>query len=103
MDTITSKHGLVPLNVVAHDDEVELSSLPLELQLELKKLKDEFTVGPMTLKKITKRFEQELQEGNMDPVSFFHPGVCADFGRTGQVRLEHCKVSLSSLSTLADG
>ena len=63
MDTITSRHGLVPLNVVAHDDEVELTSLPLELQLELKKLKDDFTVGPMTLKKITTKFEEELQKG----------------------------------------
>lgn len=65
MDTITSRHGLVPLNVVAHDDEVELSSLPLELQLELKKLKDNFTVGPMTLKKITRQFEEELQAGKL--------------------------------------
>ena len=65
MDTLTSRHGLVPLNVVAHDDEVELSSLPLELQLELKKLKDDFTVGPMTLKRITRNFEEELQAGKL--------------------------------------
>lgn len=63
MDTITSRHGLIPLNRVQHDDEVELSSLPFELQLELKRLKDEFTVGPITLKKITRQFEKELQEG----------------------------------------
>lgn len=63
MDTITSRHGLMPLNNVARDDEVELTSLPLELQLELKRLKDEFTVGPTTLKKIVKQFEKELQDG----------------------------------------
>ena len=63
MDTITSKHGLVPLNRVQHDDEVELSSLPFELQLEMKRLKDDFTVGPMTLKKIVRHFEEELQQG----------------------------------------
>ena len=63
MDTITSRHGLLPLNRVTHDDEIELSSLPLELQLELKRLKDEFTVGPITLKKITRQFEKELQQG----------------------------------------
>ena len=63
MDTITSKHGLTPLNRVGHDDEIELTSLPFELQLELKKLKDVFTVGPITLKKITKQFERELQHG----------------------------------------
>ncbi len=63
MDTITSRHGLVPLNTVAGDDEVELSSLPLELQLELKTLKDAFTVGEITLKRIVRQFEKELQDG----------------------------------------
>jgi len=63
MDTIGAAHGLTPLSTVQHDDEVELSSLTLELQLELKRLKDDFTVGPITLKKITKRFEEELQAG----------------------------------------
>ena len=94
MDTITSRHGLVSLNRVKDDDEVELSSLPLELQLELKSLKDQFTVGPITLKKITKRFEQELQDG-----WFMHlqSRIRTNFIRTRQLWAKYCALDVDSV------
>lgn len=63
MDTITSAHGLVPLSTVATNDQVELDSLPLELQLELKRLKDDFNVDSKRLKHIVSQFQEELQAG----------------------------------------
>lgn len=37
--------------------------LPKELQTELKKLEDDFTVDTKQLKSITSRFREELREG----------------------------------------
>ena len=63
MDVITSQHGLAPLNPtqpMSYDDINKLSS---ELIIELERLRQDFTVDDEKLKEISKRFEDELQDG----------------------------------------
>ena len=63
MDLITSIHGLAKAKLTGAADDVDVSSLSKELQQELKRLEDEFTVSADKLKAIVKQFERELQDG----------------------------------------
>lgn len=61
MDTMTSRHGLS--TVISTSDANDADALSPELQKELQKLEDIFTVDTKKLKEISKRFGEELQEG----------------------------------------
>lgn len=64
MDTITSRHGLSAVLSTA-----SAKALSPELRKELDKLEETFTIDAAKLKEISKRFEQELQEGWSPPTA----------------------------------
>lgn len=66
MDIMTSRHGLAP--VISSSDSNDADSLSPELQKEFRSLKDVFTVDAAKLKEISKRFGEELQEGEKTPL-----------------------------------
>lgn len=59
--TMSSRNGLS--TVISTSDANRMDSLSPELQKELDRLEDIFTVDAATLKKISNRFGEELQEG----------------------------------------
>ena len=61
MDTMTSRQGLS--TVISTSDANNADVLSPELQKELQRLEDIFTVDTKKLKEISKRFGEELQEG----------------------------------------
>ena len=61
MDTITSKQGLTKAKSNSDIDDVDQLSPVLKEQL--RSLEEIFTVDAAKLKEISKRFEEELQEG----------------------------------------
>lgn len=63
MDTITSVHGLDPVYPTQPLQSADVNKLSYELTLELERLRQLFTVDGQKLKEISKRFEEELQEG----------------------------------------
>ena len=64
MDTMTSRHGLS--TVISTSDAAPLTP---ELRKELEALEQIFTIDTAKLKQISKRFEEELQEGQSPPKS----------------------------------
>ena len=81
MDLITSRHGL---EVLKPTNEDRIDSLPAELQNEFRRLKNEFTVDGSKLRGISRRFEEELQEGQQSCLPY-----CASLigYRSRQIRL----------------
>ena len=64
MEIFTGRHGLAPLKPVDPIDKDDIvDALTYELTLELERLRQVFTVDAKKLKEISRRFEQELQEG----------------------------------------
>ena len=68
MDTLTSKHGLAALKPSQPIDQADVETLSPELQQELDRLQDLFTVDVEKLKQISQRFEEELQDGEPDDI-----------------------------------
>jgi hypothetical protein len=90
MDTITSMHGLAPVYPTQPLQSVDINKLSYELTLELERLRQLFTVDAQKLKEISRRFEEELQEGSV--------AICytiwrreADAIRVGQIWFKHCR------------
>jgi hypothetical protein len=63
---VPSGQGLPSLTSLFKKDDEVVTSLSPELQRELDRLKVAFGVDPRTLKEISKRFEDELQDGMTD-------------------------------------
>lgn len=67
MEMFTGRHGLAPLKPVDPIDSDDIvDNLTYELTLELERLRKVFTVDAEKLKEISRRFEEELQEGKHD-------------------------------------
>lgn len=58
---MTSHHGMSA--VVSTSDANNADALSADLKSELQKLEEIFTIDAKKLKEISKRFEEELQEG----------------------------------------
>ena len=65
MDTITSVHGLAPVYPTQPLESADVDKLSYNLTLELERLTQLFTVDTQKLKEISKRFEEELQDGSV--------------------------------------
>ena len=63
MDRTNSKPGAAEVQPALPVTKDDIKSLPSDLQSELKRLEDQFTVDGKKLKDISQRFEEELQDG----------------------------------------
>lgn len=68
---VPSGRGLPSLTSLFKKNDKIVTSLSPQLQRELDRLKVEFGVDSRTLKEISKRFEDELQDGTMDEGSLY--------------------------------
>lgn len=65
MDTITTAHGLAPVYPTQPLQSADVDKLPYNLTLELERLIQLFTVDSQKLKEISRKFEEELQDGSV--------------------------------------
>lgn len=63
MDTLTTQHGLSPVYPTQPLQSADVDKLSYNLTLELERLTQLFTVDSQKLKQISKKFEEELQDG----------------------------------------
>ena len=74
MDVLTSRHGLAAIKPLMSAAGVDLSLISPELQQEVKRLEEEFTVSTDRLKEIVKQFQEELEQGTSRSVSLLRLG-----------------------------
>ena len=80
MDVLTNKHGLAPVYPTQPLQEFDINKLSYNLTLELERLSQLFTVDAQKLKEVSRKFEQELQDGKATTLRMLDYALLTEVG-----------------------